>query len=73
VAASAAAAGGTPALVLAGDADPLVAPEAAARLARLCGGRLRLLAVAGHSLAAEAPGAFQQAVLNFLEKKRQRA
>ncbi len=58
-----------PALILTGDEDPLVTPEDARQLARLCKAQHELLAGIGHSIPAEAPRLFEKLVLEFLAKK----
>lgn len=56
----------SPSLVIAGDDDPLVAPAAARRLAKLVRGRLELVEGAGHSLPAEVPRIFDELMDHFL-------
>jgi pimeloyl-ACP methyl ester carboxylesterase len=57
-----------PCLVLSGADDPLVTPSNAKHLAMLCAGRHVVFPETGHSLPAEAPGAFQSTLLEFLKK-----
>jgi pimeloyl-ACP methyl ester carboxylesterase len=54
-------------LVVTGQDDPLVIPDGAEEIARICGGRHIELEGVGHSVPAEAPDRFIQLVLDFLE------
>jgi 3-oxoadipate enol-lactonase len=56
-----------PTLVVSGDQDPLVSPDAAARLAVLCRGTHRLLPQTGHTLSVEAPEIFNQTLAAFFK------
>jgi len=58
-----------PCLVVSGTDDPLVTGKAAQELASLCNGRCERFAGAGHSVPAEAPGVFEQTVMQFLDTK----
>lgn len=55
-----------PCLVLAGADDALVPPDSAKRLASLCKAGYIVFPNTGHSLPAEAPDRFKQAVMEFL-------
>ena len=55
-----------PCLVISGSDDPLTTEQGAEQLAALCGGRQEKITGIGHSVPIEAPGWFNQTVLNFL-------
>lgn len=55
-----------PTLVISADADPLVTPDGAARLAELCGGDHELVANCGHTVPIERPDQFRDLVVDFL-------
>ncbi len=55
-----------PTLVLSADSDPLVTPEGARELARICGGEHALIPKCGHTIPIEEPELFQEQVLSFL-------
>ena len=56
-----------PTLVISGSDDPIVTPQDARQLAMECHGRHHLFQETGHSIPAEAPELFQQAILDFLK------
>jgi pimeloyl-ACP methyl ester carboxylesterase len=55
-----------PTLVMAADADLLVTPSGAQKLAELCSGRFELVEDCGHTIPIERPEEFRSAVLDFL-------
>lgn len=55
-----------PTLVISADADPLVTPEGAQKLAQLCGGTHQLVTNSGHTIPIERPRAFRKLVTQFL-------
>ncbi|MBA2664408.1 MAG: alpha/beta fold hydrolase [Bradymonadaceae bacterium] len=57
-----------PTLVISATADPLVEPAGAANLAELCHGDHLLLDHVGHTIPIEAPDAFRDAVIGFIER-----
>ena len=57
-----------PVLVVSGSDDPLVTESDAKHLARVCGGRHKLLMGIGHSIPAEAPEEFAKTILKFLDE-----
>ncbi len=58
-----------PTLVICGADDPIVSSEDARLLAKDCRGRHEIFPQIGHSIPAEAPVAFQQVVLEFLNQR----
>jgi len=55
-----------PTLVISGSDDPIVTPQDARQLATECHGRHEIFPATGHSIPAEAPALFQQAIHDFL-------
>lgn len=58
---------GKPTLVIGGSEDGITPPELSQELAELSGGELRILAGAAHLSNLDAPGAFNGALLGFLQ------
>ena len=56
-----------PTLVISGSDDPIVTPQDARQLATECHGHHEIFQETGHSIPAEAPEQFQQAILEFLK------
>ena len=56
-----------PVLVLTGEDDPLVTPEGAREIVRVCGGRYQQLSGVGHSLSAEAPELLADLIAKFVQ------
>lgn len=56
----------SPTLVLSADADPLVTPEGAKKLATICGGTHHLVPNSGHTIPIEYPEKFRQLITDFL-------
>ena len=55
-------------LVLSATEDPLVSPEGARKLAKLCGGSHKLVEDSGHTIPIERPKYFRELVTNFLAR-----
>ena len=59
-----------PTLVICADADPLVTPEGARKLADLCDGQFELVENSGHTVPIERPDKFRELITDFLSNSR---